>query len=99
MYGNSSPTQSNLIYLPLQIEPLIPQSSLCETDMIRCCRFIDDIELLAGIIGKTDDELAKIQQNYKRKEMSALRLIEKWMRKNPQKNKNDLYQLLTSVVQ
>ena len=67
--------------------------------MIRCCRFIDDIELLAGIIGKTDDELAKIQQNYKRKEMSALRLIEKWMRKNPQKNKNDLYQLLTSVGQ
>ena len=67
--------------------------------MIRCCRFIDDIELLAGIIGLTDDELAKIQQNYRRKEICALRLIEKWMQKNPQKNKDDLYQLLLAANQ
>ena len=67
--------------------------------MIQCCRFIDDIELLAGIIGITDDELAKIQQNYRRKEVCALRLIEKWMQKNPQKNKDDLYQLLLAANQ
>ena len=99
MYGNSFPTRSNLIYLPLQVEPPISQSSCCETDMIRCCRFIDDIELLAGIIGLTDDDLAKIQQNYRRKEICALRLIEKWMQKNPQKNKDDLYELLLAANQ
>ena len=67
--------------------------------MIQCCHFIDDIELLAGIIGITDDELAKIQQNYRRKEICALRLIEKWMQKNPEKNKDDLYQLLLAANQ
>ena len=97
---HSSPVQSNLNYPPLQVEPLIPpQSSFCETDMIQCCRFIDDIELLAGLFGVTDDELANIQQNYRRKEICALRLIEKWMQKNPEKNKDDLYELLLAANQ
>ena len=55
--------------------------------------------MLAGLIRVTDRELADLQQSYSRKEICALHLIEKWMVKNPQKNKDDLYQLLKNAQQ
>ena len=101
--NNSIPfpcTQCNHNYLPLQLEPLIPQSLPSETDIRRSCRFVKgDIELLAGLIGVTYPELVDIQQNYRIKEVCALRLIEKWMQRNPEKSKDDLYQLLLDANQ
>ena len=47
----------------------------------------------------TDPELADLQQSYSRKNICALRLIEKWMQKNPKNSKNDLYQLLLDADQ
>ena len=85
---------------PLQAQPQISQSSLRKTDIRRCCRFVtDDMTLLAGLIGVTDLELANLQQSYSRKDVCALRLIEKWMQNNPETNKDDLYQLLVDADQ
>ena len=66
----------------------------------RSCRFVKgNIELLAGLIGVTYPELVDIQQNYRTKDICALRLIEKWMQRNPEKSKDDLHQLLLDANQ
>ena len=92
-----SPSQSTH---PLKARPLISQSPPSEADIRRCCRFVtDDIKLLAGLIGVTDPELADLQQSYSIKNICALRLIEKWMQKNPKNSKDDLYQLLVDADQ
>ena len=100
VFGNKphpSPTQFTH---PLQARPLISQSPLSKTDLRQCGRFVtDDIKLLAGLIGVTDSELADIQQSYSRKDVCALRLIEKWIQNNPETNKDDLYQLLVDADQ
>ena len=94
---HSLPSQSTH---PLQAQPLISQSSLRKTDIRRCCHFVtDDMTLLAGLIGVTDRELADLQQSYSRKDICALRLIEKWMQNDPETNKDDLYQLLVDAEQ
>ena len=86
--------------LPSTASLPIQRSLPSETDIRRCCHFVyGDIKVLAGIIGVTDPELAKIQLKYSRNDICALRLIEKWMQKYPEKSKDDLYQLLLDANQ
>ena len=96
-FGNQQhcyPQDHSESYLPPSPPPISP------TDTRRCCRFISgDMKLLAALFGVSIPELADLKQKCSADHICALRLIEKWMQKNPLKSKTDLYQLLLEAEQ
>ena len=47
----------------------------------------------------TEDEIAAIAKNTSNKQAQILRIVEKWISKNPNKQKEDLHELLMSAKQ
>ena len=71
------------------------------TDIVRCCNFITcKISYLAEVMELTEDEIAAITTSTTSDvQAQILRIVKRWISKNPHKQKEDLHELLMSAKQ
>ena len=68
------------------------------TDIVRCCNFITcDINYLAAVMDLPEDEISAIARSTSDVHAQILRIVKKWISKNPNKQKEDLNVLLMSA--
>ena len=96
----TSTTNSHSPVSPPVIQPPAHVDNIPNNDIIRCCNFITcDVNYLAEVMKLPEDEIAAITGSTHIKQTLVLRIVNKWISKNPNKQKEDLNGLLMSAKQ
>ena len=96
----TSPTNSHSPVSPPVIQPPAHVDNIPNNDIVRCCNFITcDVNYLAEVMELPEDEIAAITRSTSNKQTLVLRTVKKWISKNPNKQKEDLNELLMSAKQ